>query len=82
MRPGQQPGDLWRAKRDFMSPPPGVLGSKPIDLSDWIWLGQPGWWGSMSVSQQAEVQAFLDRIREPEGPYEWVRLPLCLEVEG
>ena len=78
MRPGQQPGDLWRARRDYTPPPPGHYGSKQIDLSDWIWLGTPGWWGSMSKAGQVEAQAFITRAQEadaiPMGPYEWVSL--------
>lgn len=77
MRPGQQPGDLRRAHRDYVPPPPGWYGSKQIDLSDWVWLGSPGWYGSMSREEQAEVKAFLDRLPKdaiPAWPEEWTKL--------
>lgn len=77
MRPGQQPGDLFRAHRDYVPPKPGHYGSKRIDLSDWVYLGEPGWFGSMSAERRAEVEAFLASIpkdAKPHGPYEWTRL--------
>lgn len=53
-------------------------GQQPRDLwerrgDSWIWLGSPGWYGSMSKSDQAAVKAFLDQHREavPENPHEW-----------
>jgi hypothetical protein len=64
MRPGQQPGDLWRAG----------------NTKGWIWLGSPGWWGNMSPDDQAEVQAFLSKHHDaiPGNPYEWDRLNVTL----
>ena len=73
MRPGQQPRDLFRAHRDYVPPPPGHYGRKQIDISDWIWLGSPGWWGTLSKEEQGEIEAFL-RSHEgdiPQGPDKW-----------
>jgi len=75
MRPGQQPGDLFRARRDHVPPEPGYYGSKRVDLSDWIYLGEPGWFGS--TKGLAETKAFLANIpmeAKPQGPFEWTRL--------
>jgi hypothetical protein len=79
MRPGQQPGDLWRAHRDYpvipgsLGPAYPGYGSRQIDLSDWIWLGQPGSWGSITSADQEAITAWLDSLGPvvPEGPYEW-----------
>ncbi len=58
MRPGQSPRDIFRA---------GNTRGK------WIWLGGPGWWGSMSKPEQALVKAFLVKHKDdvPTGPNEW-----------
>jgi hypothetical protein len=60
MRPGQQPGDLWRAGRK----------------EGWIWLGSPGWWGHLSHENQAAIKAFLAKHSDiiPNNPYEWDRI--------
>lgn len=85
MRPGQSPGDLWRAVRDWQPLPLGRLGgARRPNLDDWIWLGQPGWWGSLTPERQAEIKAFLDKHREeiPQGPYEWSRIHDFGDVRG
>lgn len=76
MRPGQQPGDLKRAERSYVAPAYGHYGSKKIDLSDWIWLGTPGWWGHLSKADQSAIQAFLSQHADeiPRGPEEWTEL--------
>lgn len=74
---GQQPYDLWKARRDWRPPPPGIIGgSKQISLDDWVWLGQPGWWCDMSAEDQKLVQAFLEKHKAdiPQNPCEWVEL--------
>jgi len=43
MRPGQGPKDIFRAG----------------NAKGWVWLGGPGWWGSMTKGEQALVKAFL-----------------------
>jgi hypothetical protein len=77
MRPGQQPRDLERAHHDYVPPRYGYYGSKQISISDWIWLGSPGWWGGLSNRSIAETKDFLEEYREyvPRGPYEWSELP-------
>jgi hypothetical protein len=77
MRPGQSPRDLWRARDAYVAPRPGHYGSKRVNLDDWIWLGQPGWFGSMSTERVTEVKAFIARHRAdvPGNPYEWTTLP-------
>lgn len=60
MREGQSPNDLRRAHDEFVEPPPGSYGSKRIDLSDWIWLGSPGWWGSYSRADFNAIKAWLE----------------------
>jgi hypothetical protein len=75
MREGQSPYDLWRAHEEWKAPPPGHYGSKRIDLSDWIWLGSPGWWGSYSKADHAAIKAWLDlpHVKPciPGNPCEW-----------
>jgi hypothetical protein len=71
MRPGQQPGDLWRARQAYRPPRYGVLASPRISLSDWVYLGSPGWWGSMPREDQASVKEWLTGRDAPGGPGEW-----------
>lgn len=57
MRPGQSPYDLHRAG----------------NTRGWIWLGSPGWWGSLSRKDQEEIQSWLATLEDiPQGPAEWV----------
>lgn len=76
MRPGQQPRDIWKAFRDYTSPKPGHYGSKQVDISDWIWLGTPGWFGDMTAEEVAAVKDFIAKHRDdvPGNPYEWSRI--------
>lgn len=71
MREGQSPGDLWRAREAHKVPRPGHYGSQRIDLSDWICLGWPGWWGSIPREEQAEIKTWLDGREVPQNPCEW-----------
>lgn len=74
---GQQPYDLWKARRDWRPLPPGWHGgSKQISLDDWVYLGEPGWWGNMTRENQKLVQAFLEKHKGtiPGNPCEWVEL--------
>jgi len=75
MRPGQSPRHLLDAYRTWVAPRPGHYGSNQIKLG-WIYLGEPGWFGSMSRARRAEVDAFLSKHKDdiPQGPYEWTRL--------
>jgi hypothetical protein len=65
MREGQQPGDLWRR-----------YGTPRAALSDWVWLGSPGWWGSITPADRERIETWLEDIRllVPQGPYEWTDL--------
>lgn len=76
MKPGQQPRDLWKAFRDYIPLRPGHYGSKQIDLSDWIWLGTPGWFYDYTREEIAEIKAFIEKHRDdvPGNPYEWSRI--------
>lgn len=79
MRPGQQPYDLWKARRDYVPLPPGHYGAPPINLDDWVWLGSPGWWGDMSNIRSERIEAFAQRYPSliPQGPCEWTDLTDC-----
>lgn len=61
MRPRQQPGDLWRAG----------------NTKGWVYLGHPGWWGSLERSDQEAIKAFLEPYERaglvPGSAYEWSR---------
>lgn len=82
MRPGQQPYDLWRARQVWRAPDRGgplatefshLWRTSPEPKADWVWLGAPGWWGSMTAAEQALVAAWLARQPDlPSGPCEWV----------
>jgi len=58
------------------------VGQQPRDIDparrkDWVWLGSPGWWGSMTRAEQAAVAAFLATLPKdaiPEYPNEWIDL--------
>lgn len=84
MRPGQSPGDIWRASkrhtpmttaRDWEH---AARWPRSDFTSEWIWLGSPGWWGHMSRESQARVKAWLavraSRDEIPDGPFEWSRI--------
>lgn len=64
MRPEQSPRDLWNAPH------------APGPLDDWIYLGCPGWWGSIEEADQKRITAWLARHAElvPENPCEWSRV--------
>lgn len=58
------------------------IGQEPRHLweagrKSFIWLGSPGWFGSMTEAEQAEVKAFLAQHEGniPLGPGEWDELP-------
>ena len=76
MRPGQQPGDLWRAHRDYVPTRYGAFGSKNIDLSDWVYLGEPGWFGIWDAEAIRLIKAWLEKHAEeiPNNPFEWTRI--------
>jgi hypothetical protein len=74
---GQQPYDLWRARRDHVPPRSGAYGAPALDLSDWIYLGEPGWFGACSREEIASIGLWLASLPNdaiPGGPCEWTRL--------
>ena len=78
MREGQSPGDLWRGRRQpiVYDQTYGRTEAAPGPREDWIWLGTPGWWGTMPKQEQKAVEAFLAEHKDsiPGGPYEWDRI--------
>lgn len=50
--------------------------AKAGNTKGWVWLGSPGWWGSLSGSDQEAVKAFLDKHRDavPGNWYEFSTL--------
>ncbi len=77
MRPGQSPADIRRAHDNYRAPAYGHYGAKQVDLSDWVWLGNPGWWYNMSAEDTYAIRAWLARLPEgtiPGGPNEWCTL--------
>lgn len=51
---------------------------KAGNTKNWVYLGGPGWYGSMSRSDQRRVKAFLRPLERkglvPDGPYEWTEI--------
>jgi hypothetical protein len=83
MRAGQSPRDLWegRAIPDDLRRAAGHHGAMlpaPGPRDGWVWLGQPGWWGSLAREDRLAVEDFLGRLATaglvPEGPGEWCRI--------
>lgn len=77
MRPGQSPGDIWRASKAYR-PRASIYEMQAPHrdwTSDWIWLGSPGWFGSMSPEAIVRVKAWLAERKAkdeiPGGPFEW-----------
>ena len=72
MRPGQAPRDLLVRSSSFKT------GIHYADVPDsWMYLGAPGWWGSIGAERAKEIQTFLDLVSDcvPQGPGEWDRIP-------
>ena len=81
MRPGQSPKDIWQGRTisDTLKTAQGWYGAMlpdPGPGKDWIWLGCPGWWGTMDAEKQAAVTAFLAQHKDaiPGGPNEFCNL--------
>lgn len=66
--PYQMRADVGQSPRHLWDP---VLGVR----SEWVYLGEPGWFGHMSHEQVALAQRFIDWLRQhgalPGNPYEW-----------
>ena len=59
---GQTPKHLWDARKSFYEKPISnrVYARKnPTNLDDWIWLGQPGWWGSLLPEERTAIEVWL-----------------------
>jgi hypothetical protein len=74
---GQTPRHLWDAQNaDYRRSPMDT--TKRVDLSDWIWLGSPGWWGSMLPEERTAVEVWLAPLYTfglvPGNAYEFVDL--------
>jgi len=77
MRPGQQPGDLFRAARNYQPLPYGWYGSpRPTATDNWIYLGTCGWYGTLSKERIEEIKVFLETHKDliPQYPEEWSKL--------
>jgi len=85
MRPGQSPRDLYEGRKipDTIRAAQGWRGamiSAPGVREDWIYLGAPGWWGSLTEENQRAVTSWLDLVTDghprllPQGPGEWIDL--------
>lgn len=73
----QTPYHLWQARNaDYRRSYCDT--TKRVDLSDWIWLGQCGWWGSLLPEERAAIEVWLSPLEMlrlvPTGPYEFVDL--------
>lgn len=81
LRPGQSPRDIvaaqWPCRHEHATagvdltrcPPRKRSGEVP---GDWMWLGSPGWWGTMGANERAVVETFLGSCADvPAGPGEW-----------
>lgn len=82
MRPGQSPrnlkqGDELRREVDAYHLRHGLVTTafKP-STAHWIYLGSPGWFGSLGEERIKEVKAFLAQHHQdlPNWPEEWVDL--------
>ena len=55
---GQTPKHLWDARdADYRRSPLDT--TRRVTLDDWIWLGSPGWWGSMLPEERTAVEVWL-----------------------
>lgn len=86
MREGQAPRDLYNGRRipDTCAIAAGRYGATihaPGVREDWIYLGAPGWWGSLSAHEQALIEAYLAKIAFADGipssPGEWLKIRRC-----
>lgn len=53
----QTPYDLWKSSRGEGYGP--TAPRYRADLSDWIWLGSPGWWGGHLPESRIAIQVWL-----------------------
>lgn len=85
MRPGQNPSHLWRASRRPAPPTTAAAWEHAAryphnDWTDaWIYLGEPGWYCTMTREQITLAKAFEAKLKAsdlmPGYPHEWSRIP-------
>jgi hypothetical protein len=69
MRDGQQPRDIDAKWRDSES------------AGAWIWLGSPGWYGSMNAAEKEMAIAFVKRHGSDVQWHEWCWVDIAPECE-
>jgi hypothetical protein len=71
-------GIPYRMRRDSGQTPRHLFDAG--NTSDWIYLGEPGWWGTMDTDRMTEVKEYLATIPDaiPRGAYQWTDLPTHL----
>lgn len=69
-------GIPYEMRRDVRQEPRDLIRGNAGQIpGDWIWLGSPGWYGSMSLDERAAVDLFLLVVGEtPDNPGEWFTL--------
>lgn len=78
---GQQPGDLYRASRWYWGLDLDTRSTRYARPThdpkrDWIYLGSPGWFGTLKPDEIEAIKAFLAQHTAviPQGPNEWCYL--------
>lgn len=75
LRPGQSPRDLFDSRTEpVLGTHYGQARSAPGPRADWIWLGAPGWYSTMSPGERNETKAFLAGLDVPKNAHEWTRV--------
>lgn len=87
LRPGQSAYNLFKAERDWRRPRyDDRTGPRRISLADWVYLGEPGWWGRRGEGEKQRVERYLSRpdIRGcvPESPVEQSPVPCDEPLQG
>lgn len=69
-------GIPYEMRRDVRQEPRHLIAGNGGSIpGDWIWLGSPGWYGSMTADEVAAVKLWLLVIGEtPDWPGEWLEL--------
>lgn len=82
MREGQSPRDIYeyakRSQQEALERPQHILAAKPQPFppKDWVYLGEPGWFGHSNEADAQAAKAFVDKLGRdaPGDPHEWVRV--------
>ena len=72
LRPGQEPRKILERFRQRGT------------AEDWIYLGEPGWFGSLPAARVREIKEFLRTHKEyvPGNSYEWSPLPRSADLRS